>query len=68
MNFLNHKESKIIMVYHRDQRYNYPFFFSLFHINYFNFISHQFYFLIIQKKKKTPREGRVRGFQTGLKF
>jgi hypothetical protein len=27
MNFLNHREWKIIMAYHRDQRCNYPYFF-----------------------------------------
>jgi hypothetical protein len=34
-------------------------FFSLFHINYFNFISHQSYFLII--KKKFQKKGKGKG-------
>jgi hypothetical protein len=40
MNFLNHKELKIIMAYHRDQRCNYPKYFSAF-LNY-NFLKTQF--------------------------
>jgi Zn-dependent protease with chaperone function len=41
------------------------FFFSLlFHINYFNFISYQFYFSIIQKKILKIRAG-AKNFQTG---
>jgi hypothetical protein len=46
--FLNKKLNTII------------FFFLIFHINYFNFISHQFYFSIKKKKKKRKKRKRKR--------
>jgi hypothetical protein len=45
--------------------YNTNFYFSLFHINYFNFISHQFYFSIVQNKNPKKR-GMRSGFWNAL--